>query len=157
MLRAVVSQQPSSASTFFRTVLPVGSPEESRNTSTVISRGSGPRNSGLLPLRTAGLGVNFQLAPRLMVSCAGLKSKWNVRMSPPGVVLLPRGGSWMEREARTRLLPAPLLLLAMGSFSAVRQVVRLRTARQSVKPWWAISRTSVATAGLAGSRRAPAS
>lgn len=75
MLRAVVSQQPSSASTFFRTVLPVGSPEESRKTSTVISRGSGPRNSGLLPLRTAGLGVNFQLAPRLMVSCAGLKSK----------------------------------------------------------------------------------
>lgn len=107
MLRAVVSQQPSSASTFFRTVLPVGSPEESRNTSTVISRGSGPRNSGLLPLRTAGLGVNFQLAPRLMVSCAGLKSKWNVRMSPPGVVLLPRGGSWMERRRVPGSCPRP--------------------------------------------------
>lgn len=89
----VTSQHDSSDSTFFSTVVPLGLSEESRKISTFISRASGPMNSGRAPSRTAALIVVFHWAPRRSVSSAGLNSKLNVFISPPGVVLVPTGGS----------------------------------------------------------------
>src|SRR4051812_24264177 len=110
MLLAVTSQHSSSDSTFFITVLPVGFIEESRKISRVISRGSAPMNSGFEPSRTAIVGVAFHWARWVRDSCAGLNSKLNLRISAPGLVVVPVGGSWIARLARTRLLPAPPLL-----------------------------------------------
>lgn len=93
MLFVVTSQHENSASTFFSTELLVGSSDESRKISTVISRGSGPMNSGREPSRTAAVGVVFHRARRLSESVEGLKSKLNVLINPPGVVLRPMGGS----------------------------------------------------------------
>lgn len=115
MLALVTSQQASSDSTFFSTVLPEGFVEESRKISTPISRASAPMNSGRAPSRSICAGVDFHWARRVRDSCAGLKSKPKVLMIPPGVVLLPTGGSWIASVALTRLFPAPLLLaLAMS-------------------------------------------
>ncbi|MGX1119714.1 hypothetical protein RKD37_005077 [Streptomyces ambofaciens] len=58
-LLAVTSQQISSDSTFFMTVLPPGFIEESRKISRVISRGSAPMNCGFAAFRTAAVGVDF--------------------------------------------------------------------------------------------------
>jgi hypothetical protein len=110
MLRSVTWQHFSSDSTFFSTVLLVGSPEESRKISRLISRGSEPMNSGSAPSRSICAAVDFHSARRDSDSCAGLKSKSNVLISPPGAVLSPVGGSWIASVARTRLLPAPPLL-----------------------------------------------
>lgn len=93
MLFAVTSQHENSASTFFSTVLPPGSAEESRKISTVICRGSGPMNSGTEPSRTAAVGVLFHCACRLSASWDGLNPKVKFLISAPGVVLRPIGGS----------------------------------------------------------------
>lgn len=87
MLAAVTSQQEKSDSTFLRTSLLSGLSERSRKTSTVISRGSGPMNSGTAPSRTAAVGVVFHWALRLSASWDGLKSNWKVLISAPGLVL----------------------------------------------------------------------
>ncbi len=87
MLFSVTSQQEKSSSTFFSRSVPPGSCELSRKTSTSISRGSGPMNSGSAPSRTAAVGVVFHSARRLSTSWVGLKSNSNSSVIAPGVVL----------------------------------------------------------------------
>lgn len=144
MLCWVTSQQDSRSSTCCCTSLEDGSSERSRNTSSWSRAGSLPVNFGGAPRVYATAGSVCQFADRLSCSWSGLN--WNLTSPIRPPIEPPRsvGGWWMDSEARDspRAASAPMIPAISG-------------APASVKPWCAISRVSVATAGLAGSSVGP--